>query len=120
MGAALLAPGKALVDAITVSLIGNNENAAVGESGRRGEQQRAGNECGGKSHGGHRQWKRGPPISNNAKVLIMINHERVAGDLAANLVQIRAQAGLDGVPRAGTWWNHERFPRHLQHLPRDY
>jgi len=47
MGAAFLAPGKALVDAIGVSLIGNNENAAVGESGRCGEQECAGQELAG-------------------------------------------------------------------------
>src|SRR5271168_2474267 len=27
---------------------------------------------------------------------------------------------LDGIPRAGPWWRHERFSRHLWHLPRDY
>jgi hypothetical protein len=45
MGAAFLAPGEALVDAIAVSLIGNNEDAAVGGGSRRGEQECAGNEC---------------------------------------------------------------------------
>ena len=45
MGAAFVALGEALVDAIAVGLIGNNEDAAVGDSGRRGEQERAGNEC---------------------------------------------------------------------------
>ncbi len=45
MGAAFLAPGEALVDAITVGLIGNNEDAAVGVNGRCGKQESAGNEC---------------------------------------------------------------------------
>ena len=48
MGAAFLAPGEALVDAIAVSLVGNDEDAAVGGSGRGGEQEGAGQECAGK------------------------------------------------------------------------
>ena len=44
MGAAFLAPGEALVDAIAVGLIGNDEDAAVGGSGRSGKQECAGNE----------------------------------------------------------------------------
>src|ERR1700676_4291410 len=27
---------------------------------------------------------------------------------------------LDAIPPAAPWWFHERFPRHLWHLPRDY
>jgi hypothetical protein len=27
---------------------------------------------------------------------------------------------LDAEGGAAAWWNHERLPRHLQHLPRDY
>jgi hypothetical protein len=30
------------------------------------------------------------------------------------------QPALDAVPLIAPWWNYERFPRHLQHLPRDY
>ena len=53
MGAAFLSPGKALVDAIAVGLIGDDEDAAVGGSRRCGEQEeRAGNDGRGKSHGG--------------------------------------------------------------------
>ena len=55
MGAALVAPGETLVDAIAIRLVGNDEDAAVGGSGRGGEQEAGqestGNECGGKSHG---------------------------------------------------------------------
>ena len=50
MGAAFVAPGEALVDAIAVGLIGNNEDVAVGGCGRRGEQECAGNECISESH----------------------------------------------------------------------
>lgn len=45
MGAAFLAPGEALVHPIVVGLVGNDENAAVGGSGRGGEQECASNEC---------------------------------------------------------------------------
>ena len=40
-----VAPRQALVDAISVGLVGNDENAAVGVSGRGREQKCAGNEC---------------------------------------------------------------------------
>ena len=45
MGAAFVALREALVDAVAVGLIGNNEDPAVGDSGRRGEKEHAGNEC---------------------------------------------------------------------------
>ena len=38
MGAAFLALGEALVDAVAVGLVGDDEDAAVGEGGRGGEQ----------------------------------------------------------------------------------
>ncbi len=45
MGAALLTPGEALVDAIAVGLIGDDEDAAVGISRRCAYQEGAGYEC---------------------------------------------------------------------------
>ena len=45
MGAAFVALGEALVDAVGVGLIGNNEDAAVGGSRRCSEQECAGNEA---------------------------------------------------------------------------
>ena len=42
MGAALVAPGEALVDAVAVGLVGNDEDAAVGGSGRGGKQEGTG------------------------------------------------------------------------------
>ena len=39
MGAAFLAPGEALVDAVAVGLVGDDENAAVGRCRRRGERR---------------------------------------------------------------------------------
>ena len=77
MGAAFVALGQTLVDAIAVGLIGNNEDATVGRSGRCGEQQGAGqqragqelagNECGGKSHGGTENGKRDRPSQLDPK-----------------------------------------------------
>jgi len=40
MGATLLALGQALVDAVTVRLVGNDENAAVGPRRRPSEQKK--------------------------------------------------------------------------------
>ena len=42
MRAALFTLGQALVDAITVRLVGDDENAALGQRSRRGEEERAG------------------------------------------------------------------------------
>src|SRR5450759_5706857 len=40
---------------------------------------------------------------------------------AARLVpQTGFSGALDANPPAGPWYRHERFPRHLWHLPRDY
>lgn len=78
MGAALVAPGEALVDAVTVRLVGNDEDAAVGESGRGGKQEGTGNECGGKSHGDTGRGK-GSPRTDKPKGLIMINHGPAGG-----------------------------------------
>ena len=45
MGAAFLTPGEAFIDAIAISLVGNDEDAAVGGSGGSSEKECAGNEC---------------------------------------------------------------------------
>ena len=50
MGAAFLAPGETLVDAVAIGLVGDDENAAVGVCGGGEEQKRTGNEYGRKSH----------------------------------------------------------------------
>ena len=42
MGAALLAPGKTLVDPIAVGLVGDDENPAVGQRGLCGKKRGAG------------------------------------------------------------------------------
>ncbi len=46
MGAAFLTPGQALVDAVAVGLVGNDEDAAVGGSGRGGKQEGTGKKAG--------------------------------------------------------------------------
>ena len=48
MGAAFLALGEALVDAVAVGLVGDDEDAAVGGSGRGGEEEHAGQKGTGK------------------------------------------------------------------------
>ena len=45
MSPAFVAPGKTLVDAVGVRLVGNDEDAAIGGSGRCGENEGAGNKC---------------------------------------------------------------------------
>ena len=42
MRAAFFALGEALVDAVTVRLVGDDENAALGGRCRRGEEERTG------------------------------------------------------------------------------
>ena len=42
MRAAFFALGEALVDAVAVGLVGDDENAAVGRRRRRGEEERTG------------------------------------------------------------------------------
>ena len=62
MGAAFFTPGEALVDAVAIGLVGHDEDAAVGGSGRDGMQEPAGEGCTGRecwerSHVWHRRGK---------------------------------------------------------------
>ncbi len=50
MGAAFFAPGEALVDAVAVRLIGDDEDAAVGRCNRGGTQEHTGRKRGKVSH----------------------------------------------------------------------
>jgi len=45
MRAALVAPREALVDAIAVGLVGDDEDAAVGQRGGSCKNERGGKEC---------------------------------------------------------------------------
>lgn len=75
MGAAFVTLGEAFVDAIAIGLVGHDEDAAVGGSGRSGgKQEGTGKECGGKSHGKTPAGE-GTAPRTRPKVLIMINHE---------------------------------------------
>ena len=47
----------------------------------------------------------------------MINH---AAPVKAGSGPKSADSGLDATPQPAPWCRHERFPRHLWHLPRDY
>ena len=73
MGAAFVALGEALVDAIAVGLIGDDEDAAVGEAAdaaSRNTQAMNANEIA----WAHRMKGEELPPSDRPKVLIMINH----------------------------------------------
>jgi hypothetical protein len=50
MGAAFVAPGEALVDAVAVRLVGNNENTAVGRCDGGGKREHTGQKRGEGSH----------------------------------------------------------------------
>ena len=106
MGAAFFAPGEALVDAVAIGLVGNDENAAVGGSGRGGEQegtgQKAGNECrkiAWMTPAGDER----TALTNRPKALIMINHEPRGGGTA-----VRRLIG----PKSGTSKALTRVPRY--------
>ena len=45
MRAAFVTPRQALVDAVAIGLIGDDENAAVGMRSRSAKQKSAGHEC---------------------------------------------------------------------------
>ncbi len=45
MRAAFFAPGEALVDTVAVSLVGDDEDAAIGPRSRGGEQEHTGQKC---------------------------------------------------------------------------
>ena len=75
MGAAFVAPGEALVDAIAVGLVGDDEDAAVGQRGRRGKQERRGKNAD-RNRMAAPRWEMGTADPIDAKTLIMINHGR--------------------------------------------
>ena len=98
MGPAPVASREALIDTVTVCLVGHDEDAAVGGGRRNGRKQEGtGNECGGKSHGWHRQGK-GTALRNRPKVLIMINHEAAGQRMARVVVGLGCLIG----PKSGT------------------
>jgi hypothetical protein len=70
--AAFLAPGEALVDAVAVALVGDDEYAAVGGCRRGGHHERAGQKC---MDGAHvAPGNEESPLFDKPKGLIMINH----------------------------------------------
>src|SRR5262245_51076029 len=58
MRAAFIAPGEALVDAIAVGLVGDDEHAGVGQRRRGGENECASEKRLRESHAAHIQWRR--------------------------------------------------------------
>jgi hypothetical protein len=80
MGAAFFALGQALVDAVAIGLVGDDENAALGGRCRRGEEERRGQKrcCG--SHAA--PVNQGVTPFDRPKTLTMINHARRGGLMA--------------------------------------
>ena len=76
MGAAGLAPGQALVDAIAAPLIGDDEDTAVGGRGRGGGDENTGQNRGNGSHAApvNEGSARNCPDRDKPKSLRMINH----------------------------------------------
>ena len=72
MCAAFFAPGEALVDTVTVGLVGYDENAAVGGCGGSREQDHAGKSKE-RDRTVHRGMRRSPPF-DKPKILTMVNH----------------------------------------------
>src|SRR5205085_11280114 len=73
-GAAAVTLGEALIDAVAVRFIGDDEGAAVGERGRGGQNGSSGKQTNEGTHGGQDRERRGMPISITLKPLKMINH----------------------------------------------
>lgn len=113
MSAAAFALGKALVDAVSVGLAGNDENAAVRPGGGR-EQSRACQNAG--KNPSHRKNMHDVPEKK----------ERIAAGLPRRMPAISRQnkafmgRGLDAIFLLLHVRRNERSPRHLWHLPRDY
>src|SRR5579859_875156 len=116
MRAALIAFGQALVDAIAIGMVGDDEDAGLGRCRR----------CRGEQCAGQKRWEqshespgneRTAGITNKLNWLIMINH---GGGLTWGRKRLfRGDATLTGRVSLPHGARHERFPRHLQHL-RDY
>src|SRR5882757_841224 len=124
MGAAFLAVGETLVDAIAVGLIGDDEDAAVGRCRRYRRNEQASQECREGSHDSPMNER--TASFDRPKWLTIINHGAVGLDHGQNPPQRgpcrpkKGRLGLDAVPSAVPWCRNERSPRHLWHLPRDY
>src|SRR6202035_104522 len=102
ISAAGLALGQALVDAVAVALIGDDEDAAVGGCSRGGGCENAGQNRGNGSHAApiDERSARNCPDWHNRKRLRMINH---AGR-GRFMPQTGFSEALDAIPPAGPWW----------------
>jgi hypothetical protein len=108
VSAAFVAFGEALVDAVAVGLVGDDEDFGFGACSRSEEQAREK-----RGEGSH-----DAPMSemtafiDRPKSLRMINHGGGRDGFGAKKGFF---ATLDAAPRLAPWWIHERFPRHLLH-----
>ena len=122
VGAALLAPRQALIDPVGVRLVGDNEDAAVGQAAVPAKR---------KAPAKMAEMDRIiAPLKEGGRLLTTIGAKCKRLTLVARDVGgLVAQAGFSEahgsvIPltlgRAAPWCFHERSPRHLWHLPRDY
>ena len=120
MGAAFVAFGQALVDAIAVGFVGDDEDTALCGGGRRSDDENTSEERRGESRQGE---SHGAPIvgrsvcNGGSRRLRMIHLGRDGEDLSGESGRF---AALDGKTAVAHGDSHERSPRHLLHLPRDY
>jgi len=114
MGAAFIAAGEALVDAVPVRLVGDDEHAAVRRRRRSGSYENTSQDCGETSHDA--PGNKGSPAFDKQESLKMIN----LAERAAWCPKTGFSEALTQSPRLAHGSRDERFPRHLWHLPRDY
>jgi hypothetical protein len=119
--AALLAACEAFIDAVAIRLICNNEDAAIGEGGCRGHNNKAGGKRRQKSHDAPVFNDGDRAIIDTPELLKMINR-RSPSDQGNGFIKLqkRAFAALTPQPRLDHCAAHERFSRQYRHLPRDY
>jgi len=138
---AAFALGEAQIDAVTVGLVGDNKDPAVGRSAGQRQQQRTDGQGQNRSHGSPKRggWTRAIPLSR--KALIFTELPQLRGSPVRALVPTSAAminrvlrmtampaakrekcgfCGLDAVRRTDHGAGHDRFSRHNRHLPRDY
>src|SRR4051794_14198931 len=115
MRAAFIAPGEALIDAVAVSLVGDNVNTGFGRCWRGGGEKHARKKGGNGSHDAPMNERIAP--SDRPKKLRFINR---GGTLARDALTARpefSEALLTRSPGLAHGDFHVRLPRHLRHLP---
>ena len=124
-GRRTLALGEALVDAVAVGLVGNDEHPAVGRAAVAASRDRQ-VKTADRNRMLNRINERKPANVRTDKPerLRMINHGggRLAAEWSVASTRCKSALWSSLTPSPGLAHGafHERSPRHLQHLPRDY